>query len=70
MTLRLTEDQDRARPLLAERTGTSTHEAVVRASVSTAARTVDNEEVRELARSRVPEYAELVKKVRTKKVRR
>ncbi|ACR16823.1 hypothetical protein ckrop_0023 [Corynebacterium kroppenstedtii DSM 44385] len=70
MTLRLTDDQDRALTLLAEMTGTSKHEAAVRAIVSTAARTVDNEEVRQLARSRVPEYAELVKKVRAKKVRR
>ena len=52
MTLRLTEDQNRALTLLAEMTGTSKHEAAVRAIVSTAARTVDNEEVRELARSR------------------
>jgi hypothetical protein len=70
MTLRLTDDQDRALTLLAEMTGTSKHEAVVRAIISTAARTVDTEEVRELARSRVPEYADLVKKVRAKKARR
>ncbi|MEJ4113168.1 CopG family transcriptional regulator [Corynebacterium kroppenstedtii] len=64
MTLRLTPDHDRALTLLAEMTGTSKHEAVIRAIVGTAARTVDNEEIRAYARARIPEYAELATKVR------
>lgn len=55
MTLRLTEDQDRALSLLAAAQGSSKHEAAVRAIVTAAARLVDDARVTELARDTVAE---------------
>lgn len=57
MTLRLTTDQDRALTLLAEASGTSKHEAAVRAIVAQASRTLHDAQVAELARTLLDTYA-------------
>ncbi|APT83749.1 CopG family transcriptional regulator [Corynebacterium aquilae] len=56
MTLRLTEAQDRALTLLAEIEGTSKQEAAKRAIVAQAARHVNDEQVRQLARTHLAAY--------------
>lgn len=57
MTLRLTAEQDRALSLLAEAQGSSKQEAAVRAIISTAARTLSDQQVRDLAVSLLDDYA-------------
>lgn len=57
MTLRLTAEQDRALSLLAEAQGSSKQEAAVRAIVSTAARTLADQQVRDLASLLLDDYA-------------
>lgn len=64
MTLRLTEDQDRALTLLARTQGSSKQEAAIRAIVSAASRVVGDAEVADLARTYVPEYAGVEKRIR------
>lgn len=64
MTLRLTDDQDRALTLLARAQGSSKQEAALRAIVSTAARTLADAEVEGLAREIVPDYAETRRRIR------
>ena len=64
MTLRLTEDQDRALTLLARTQGSSKQEAAIRAIVSAASRVVSDAEVADLARTYVPEYAGVEKRIR------
>ncbi|SDD22026.1 CopG family transcriptional regulator [Actinokineospora iranica] len=60
MTLRLTEEQERALALLAESDGISKHEAAVRAITATAARRVREGRVRELSREGRERYAALL----------
>lgn len=64
MTLRLTEDQDRALTLLARTQGSSKQEAAIRAIVSAASRVVSDAEVADLARTYVPEHAGVEKRIR------
>ena len=64
MTLRLTPAQDRALTLLAETHGTSKQEAAVRAIVSTAARTLNDAQVAELARNTLADRATLERRIR------
>lgn len=64
MTLRLTDDQDRALTLLARAQGSSKQEAAIRAIVAAAARVVADAEVADLARAYVPEYADVDKRLR------
>ncbi len=60
MTLRLTEEQERALALLAEADGLSKHEAAVRAISETAARRVRDERVRALSGAGRDRYASLL----------
>ncbi|HVK21250.1 MAG TPA: CopG family transcriptional regulator [Actinokineospora sp.] len=60
MTLRLTEEQERALALLAEAQGVSKHEAVVRAITESAARRVRDERVGTLSREGRERYASLL----------
>jgi uncharacterized protein (DUF1778 family) len=60
MTLRLTEEQERALALLAEADGISKHEAAVRAIADAAARRVHDDRVRELSRDGRERYAALL----------
>ena len=60
MTLRLTEEQERALMMLAEAEGVSKHEAVVRAITDAAARRVHDGRVRELSRDGRARYASLL----------
>lgn len=60
MTLRLTEEQERALALLAEADGISKHEAAVRAIADAAARRVRDDRVRELSRDGRERYAALL----------
>ena len=60
MTLRLTEELDRALTLLAEADGISKHEAAVRAIADVAARRVQDDRVRELSRDGRERYAALL----------
>lgn len=60
MTLRLTEEQERALELLAESEGVSKHEATVRAIAEAAARRTRDERVRELSRDGRERYADLL----------
>ena len=60
MTLRLTEEQERALMMLAEAEGVSKHEAVVRAIADAAARRVRDRRVRELSRDGRARYASLL----------
>lgn len=64
MTLRLTPDQDHALTLLASAQGTSKHEAVVRAIVSAAARTLTDAAVQDTARRLLPGRSELEAEIR------
>lgn len=64
MTLRLTEDQDRALTLLARTQGCSKQEAATRAIVATASRLLDDAYIAELARNVVTEYAGVEKRIR------
>jgi uncharacterized protein (DUF1778 family) len=60
MTLRLTDEQDRALELLAQAEGVSKQEAVVRAITEAAARHVHDERVRELSSAARERYADLL----------
>ncbi len=60
MTLRLTEEQQRALAMLAEATGVSEHEAVVQAITETAARSVRDGRVRALSQDGRARYASLL----------
>jgi predicted transcriptional regulator len=60
MTLRLTEEQERALALLAEADGISKHEAAVRAIADAAARRVHDDRVRALSRDGRARYASLL----------
>ena len=60
MTLRLTEEQERALAMLAEAEGVSKHEAVVRAIAAAAARRVRDDRVRALSRDGRARYASLL----------
>lgn len=60
MTLRLTEEQERALALLAEADGVSKHEATVRAITEAAARRVRDERVRQLSGEGRSRYATLL----------
>ncbi|WP_137148174.1 CopG family transcriptional regulator [Mycolicibacterium sp. CR10] len=60
MTLRLTDDQDRALTLLAEADGVSKQEAACRAIVDAAARRTHDARVRELASRARSRYADLL----------
>lgn len=60
MTLRLTDEQERALALLADAGGVSKHEAAVRAITAAAARTVRDRQVRELSREGRERYAALL----------
>jgi len=60
MTLRLTEEQERALVMLAEAEGVSKHEAVVRAIAEAAARRVRDDRVRALSREGRARYATLL----------
>lgn len=64
MTLRLTPEQDHALTLLASAQGTSKHEAVVRAVVFAAARTLGDAAVQDLARQLLPHRAQLEAEIR------
>lgn len=63
MTLRLTEEQERALARLAETDGVSKHEAAVRAITDAAARTVRDERVRALSTSGRERYASLLERL-------
>lgn len=60
MTLRLTEEQERALALLAEADGVSKQEAIVRAITEAAARRVHDTRVRELSAAARERYADLL----------
>ncbi|ASR37953.1 CopG family transcriptional regulator [Prauserella marina] len=60
MTLRLTEEQERALTMLAKADGVSKHEAAVRAITEAAARSVRDERVRALSREGRTRYASLL----------
>lgn len=64
MTLRLTEEQDRALTLLAAAQGRSKHDAAVRAIVTAASRMLDDARVSELARDVVDVYAKTESRIR------
>lgn len=64
MTLRLTAEQNHALTLLASAQGTSKHEAVVRAIVAAAARTLSDAAVQDAARQLLPGRAELEAEIR------
>jgi hypothetical protein len=63
MTLRLTEEQERALALLAAADGISKHEAAVRAIVDAAARRVRDDRVRELSWDGRARYAALLERL-------
>lgn len=63
MTLRLTEEQERALALLAEADGVSKHEATVRAITEVAARRVRDDRVRSLSREGRKRYASLLERL-------
>ncbi len=60
MTLRLTEEQDRALELLAQADGVSKQEAAVRAITDAAARRVHDDRVRELSAVARERYSDLL----------
>lgn len=64
MTLRLTAEQDHALTLLASAQGTSKHEAVVRAIVAAASRTLADAHVQATARDLLPGRADLEAEIR------
>lgn len=63
MTLRLSPEVDRALELLAQSQGSSKHEAVVRAILSAAARTLQDSHVERLAADYLPEYLAMQKRL-------
>ena len=63
MTLRLTEEQDRALTLLAEADGISKQEAACRAIVDAAARRTRDARVRELSEHGRSRYADLLERL-------
>ena len=64
MTLRLTDDEDKALVLLASAWGCSKQEAARRAVVSAATRLLDDATVTDLARSLIPTYAGMESRIR------
>jgi predicted transcriptional regulator len=60
MTLRLTDEQDRALTLLAEADGISKQEAACRAIIDTAARRTNDAMVRELSARGRTRYSDLI----------
>lgn len=64
MTLRLSPEQDHALTLLASATGTSKHEAAVRAIVAAASRTLSDAAVAQLARDLLPGRQQLEGEIR------
>jgi len=60
MTLRLTEEQERALTLLAQADGISKQEATVRAIMDAASRRVHDERVRDLSSAARARYADLL----------
>ncbi len=60
MTLRLTDEDERALALLAQAQGVSKQEATVRAIREAAARTVHEEQVRELSAAARSRYADVL----------
>jgi predicted transcriptional regulator len=60
MTLRLTDEQDRALELLAQAQGVSKQEAAVRAITDAAARRVHRDQVRDLSAAARERYADLL----------
>lgn len=64
MTLRLSPEQDHALTLLASATGTSKHEAAVRAIVAAASRTLSDAAVAQLARDLLPGRQQLEDAIR------
>lgn len=60
MTLRLTDEQDRALELLAQADGVSKQEAAVRAITEAAARRVRDDRVQELSAAGRERYADLL----------
>ncbi|QCB27323.1 CopG family transcriptional regulator [Corynebacterium endometrii] len=64
MTLRLTPEQDHALTLLAAAQGTSKQEAVIRAVVQAAARTLSDAAIHDLARHTIPGRAALEAEIR------
>ncbi|WP_035106110.1 hypothetical protein [Corynebacterium camporealensis] len=64
MTLRLSPEQDHALTLLASATGTSKHEAAVRAIVAAASRTLSDAAVAQLARDLLPGRQQLEDEIR------
>lgn len=64
MTLRLSPEQDHALTLLASATGTSKHEAAVRAIVAAASRTLSEAAVAQLARDLLPGRQQLEGEIR------
>jgi hypothetical protein len=60
MTLRLTEEQDRALALLAEADGISKHEAAIRSITDAASRRLRDDRVRELSADGRERYAALL----------
>jgi predicted transcriptional regulator len=60
MTLRLTDEQDRALELLAQAQGVSKQEAAVRAITDAAARRVHDQRVQELSAGARERYADLL----------
>ncbi|MCH6197011.1 CopG family transcriptional regulator [Corynebacterium mastitidis] len=65
MTLRLTEEQDRALTLLARAHSCSKQEAAVRAILAAATRTLDDARVNQLARAALPEYLDARRRLRS-----
>lgn len=63
MTLRLTEEQERALALLAEADGVSKHEATIRAITEAASRRVRDERVRALSADGRKRYAALLERL-------
>lgn len=63
MTLRLTDEQDRALELLAQAQGVSKQEAAVRAITDAAARRVHDERVQELSATARERYADLLNRL-------
>ncbi|APT91591.1 CopG family transcriptional regulator [Corynebacterium phocae] len=64
MTLRLSPEQDHALTLLASASGTSKHEAAVRAIVQAAARTLADAQVQATARELLPGRKQLEDEIR------
>ncbi|AZA08163.1 MULTISPECIES: CopG family transcriptional regulator [Corynebacterium] len=65
MTLRLSEDEDRALTLLAQTQGTSKQEAAKRAILAQASRQLFDAHVAELARTHIPEVRAMRTRLRS-----